>query len=534
MSDSGGKSRSLIESRRLYALAEEVAEIGHWQLRVDVDPPELAWSDQTYRIHGRDPTNFTPMVENAIEAYHPDDRDEVRQHIERAISEKTAFDFSLRIVRPDGEIRYVQSHGRVEVDGDGNVVALFGVIQDKTRDVFARRAVQDAEMRFRSLIENTRYIMFFTGEKGDGPHGYGEKGVQAFGRDADDISGVVRDGRSDLDLWYSCVHPDDRERYIEAERGRKEEGKDYILDYRFFHPQTGEERWVRESAWVVRTESGRVFFDSHLIDITRERRINQQLAEAKEEAELASRAKSEFLTRMSHEFRTPLNAILGFSEILSAGLFGPLGDQRYLGYARDIHQSGQLLLSLINDLLDLSRVESGRYELFEENVDIVEALETVVRQMRQTYAGKRQDLSFTRPATDLGLLCDRRAFVQMVTNLLANACKFTPAGGGIEVSVVVTASALEVVVSDEGVGIAEEDIDLVLSPFGQASQSSATEPTEGSGLGLAIVRSLIELHDGTVRIDSTVGVGTAVTLSFPIGRIVASTAANDQRASRSR
>lgn len=239
------------------------------------------------------------------------------------------------------------------------------------------------------------------------------------------------------------------------------------------------------------------------------------LKTARYEAEAANRAKSAFLATMSHELRTPLNAVLGFSEIMTSEAFGPLGSPNYREYARDIHDSGAHLLRIINDVLDLSKVEAGRFELNRCLIDFGEAVDAALRFVRER--GKRAGLTVVgQVEPELpAVSADERLVRQCLLNLLSNAIKFTPAGGTVMVSVRGERDdCVAVSVSDNGIGIAESDIPKALTPFSQAD-NAYTRQQEGTGLGLPLVKSFVELHGGSFTIRSAVGVGTTITLRFP-------------------
>jgi two-component system cell cycle sensor histidine kinase PleC len=245
------------------------------------------------------------------------------------------------------------------------------------------------------------------------------------------------------------------------------------------------------------------------------------LSRALDAAKDASRAKSNFLALMSHELRTPLNGIIGFSEVLATEMFGPLGSQRYRDYAGDIHGAGRHLLALINDILDLSKAEAGRFDLSCADVAPGELIEECLRLMRDRartsglYLGKHV-------APDLPhLFVDRLRLKQILLNLLSNAIKFTPSGGSVRLEARIDAQGRMLLsVSDSGIGIAGENIPLALEPFRQISSPFARN-AEGTGLGLTLVKSLMEMHDGKLEIESQIDEGTVARLVFPAGRVIA-------------
>ena len=256
-----------------------------------------------------------------------------------------------------------------------------------------------------------------------------------------------------------------------------------------------------------------------------ERRLKgqtEELIQARITAEEADRAKSEFLAAMSHELRTPLNAILGFSEIIKEETLGPVGNPRYRDYAKDIHGSGRHLLSLINDILDLSKIESGAEVLHEEDVSVPDIANAALRLVRQ-----RAEKAGVEFKLDLGdelplLRTDERMVKQILLNLLSNAIKFTPRGGKVTVKIWSRAESGYVFqVTDTGIGIAVQDIPKALAPF-QQIDSGLNRKHDGTGLGLPLTKSLVEMHGGSLDLQSMVGVGTTVTVRFPAERIVRS------------
>ena len=255
-------------------------------------------------------------------------------------------------------------------------------------------------------------------------------------------------------------------------------------------------------------------------DITERKRFENALQAAKEQAELANRAKTAFLANMSHELRTPLNAIIGFAEIIHQQLLGPIGTPRYLEYVADIHLSGNHLLEVINDILDLSKVESGHFELIEKTVDLERVLASALRLLGDKAAKDKLTVRTRMPAPRPLVRADERVMKQILLNLVSNSVKFTPPGGVIEVAVDLAENGdLLLVVADNGVGFDLADLPRALAPFGQID-SSLTRRYQGTGLGLPLVNSLTQLHGGRLEIDSKLDVGTRVTVRLPAARVI--------------
>jgi PAS domain S-box-containing protein len=255
-------------------------------------------------------------------------------------------------------------------------------------------------------------------------------------------------------------------------------------------------------------------------DITEQVHTQRALQTAKEEAEAANRTKSEFLANISHELRTPLNAIIGFSEIMMSGERAKGEDARHHGYLEDIHTSGLHLLSLINDILDLSKIEAGAEELEEETLDSAEIAAGVLRVVRQRADKSGVAIDWREDHKLPPLLADERKLKQALLNLLTNAIKFTPAGGRVSLKIHANAAEGYVFeVADTGIGMAPEDIPTALRQFGQVD-SALNRKYEGTGLGLPLTKALIELHGGTLELASEAGKGTTVTLRLPAARIL--------------
>lgn len=255
-------------------------------------------------------------------------------------------------------------------------------------------------------------------------------------------------------------------------------------------------------------------------DVTRERMRERAILQAKEAAEAANRAKSEFLAAISHELRTPLNAVIGFSEVMMSEAFGPLGQAVYAEYARDIHESAEHLLELINDILDVSKIEAGKLNLDEEETDVVDLVRAAARLVSARAQETGVALSLEVGADLPEITLDARAFKQVLLNLLSNAVKFTERGGSVVLAAGIGADgAFRLSVRDTGIGMSEAEIQVALTPFGQVDSSLARR-FQGTGLGLPLSRGLVELHGGSLEVASRKPGGTCVTVRLPAWRTV--------------
>jgi len=273
---------------------------------------------------------------------------------------------------------------------------------------------------------------------------------------------------------------------------------------------------VRRTTW-----DGEPAFLATLRDISLRKRTERDLVVAKQQAELANEMKSKFLANMSHELRTPLNSILGFTEMMERGIFGPIGNERYADYLATIHQSGNHLLTLINNLLDLSKIEAGREELHEEEIDIAALLNAATHAEGPRARDRGLDLKCHTEDAPVLLKADRVKLDQIILNLLSNAIKFTPDGGKVTLTGRLTENGdCEIRISDTGCGMDEADIPRAMSAFAQIRVPYLRARDRGTGLGLPIARSLVEMHGGRLSITSRRDVGTEVSVLLPAERVI--------------
>jgi PAS domain S-box-containing protein len=327
-------------------------------------------------------------------------------------------------------------------------------------------------------------------------------------------------GRSAVDVtgsnFLALVHPDD----IECAHRIHAIPLPGETNTQSFRVQTGDGRYV----WLETTVRG-IYdqADGHLRnvlsvsrDVTDRIAYELELKAAQARAESASKAKSRFLANMSHELRTPLNAVIGFTDMMRQRTFGPLGSDKYEDYATLIYDSGQLLLDLISDMLDMAKIEAGKLELNLETVDFNGTIEDSVRLLRDRAEENGLELSVSLPKEPLFVTADKRAIKQIMLNLMTNAIKFTPAGGSVGVNLFVDSGYAAITVCDTGIGIPADDLERLGRPFEQVNGDPMIADKSGSGLGLALVQALTEKHGGRLSITSEEGSGTEVRVAFPL------------------
>jgi len=516
-----GISREWAASERRFRGAVEAARCGVWDW--DLESGQILLSDYMADLMGLERTGAV-SAETMMERIHPRYRDAVNHALRQAETFGT-FEVSFPVPDAQGRARWIDARGQARGErGDDGFTSILGIALDTTEARRAKAHAQAAEGRLRDGIESVSdaFVLFDR-------HGRLILSNQAF-QDAFSFEpGVVRKGALKADLNRIAALAIKSEQ--PAAGGRAGAREVELHDGRWLQLV---ERFTSEGGSVVsaaditaikQKEAERQRASERLhatITELEDREEKLSLLARKYEiamtrAEAANQAKSEFLANMSHELRTPLNAINGFSEIMAGEMFGPLGDPRYKGYAADILKSGQHLLSLINDILDMAKIEAGKLTLHYEQVSLKEIVEDAARLMRGRV--EESGLKLLVDAPDLPTIeADHRGIKQVILNLLSNAVKFTPEGGDIVVALSrEDDERLRVAVTDTGIGIAAEDLARLARPFEQV-EGQHSKTTQGTGLGLALTKSLIELHGGTLTLESEPGRGTTVSFDLPIRR----------------
>ena len=415
-------------------------------------------------------------------------------------------DRQLSLAHATGRLRDVLFNAAVYRGESGQVAGAVAVVRDVTDRVRAERELAHHRRVLQTLIDSTEDSIALIDADGR-VRACNQALAALFGTEPERLAGIVLD-----DLFPPAEAAARR-----AAIGRAIEQGQPVREEVRWH-----DRVLETNIYPVPDRDGHVTAVTvQSRDITDQKRHEVELEKARVAAEQASDAKSSFLASMSHELRTPLNAILGFSEILRDQMYGPLGHEKYLEYARDIHGSGEHLLELIKDILDISKIEAGRMEVEPRMVEVAAVIRDATRLMTEPADLRELDLRVDLPDPALRVWVDDRALRQILLNLLSNAVKFTPPGGRVTVSARAVDleesggwGGVEIAVSDTGIGIPADQISRVLQPF-ERIDNRYSRAAGGTGLGLALVRGLVELHRGRVAIDSRVGLGTTVAVWFP-------------------
>ena len=490
----------------------------------------IFWSKSMFEILGLPPKGALLSFGEVSERLHPENANMEIMIEELLRGERTVFNREFRMRHEDGHWVWLRARAALAPGDQPETPHLIGIVFDITAQKQTDKLNQDAELRLKDAIENISeaFVLWDTENR---LVLCNSKYQQFHSLPA---SSCVP-GTPYAVVTQSAKEPIVRQ-YVPTVGGDHADGKSLEV-------QLGDGRWLqinerrtKDGGFVsvgtditaLKKQEERLLLSERTLmmtvrDLQKERLLadqqSQRLADLadkyareKTRAETANRSKSEFLANMSHELRTPLNAIIGFSEVMQEEMFGPLGSGKYTEYSHDIHKSGQFLLDVINDILDMSKIEAGRMELELTTISLPSIIDDIMRFVGPRAAEGKVDIVLELPKT-CNITADRRALKQVFINLLSNAVKFTPEGGQVKVAVTKLKDGARVTIADTGIGIPHNDIEKLGRPFEQV-ENQFTKSKGGSGLGLAISKSLVDLHNGSLTIASAVGSGTTVTVDL--------------------
>jgi len=496
---------ALRKTQRYLERAQEIARLGSWVYTLDGSQP-MHWSKETYRILGLKPDAYDGNPEAFFSFTHPEDRDRVSEARQQAIRGEAAYHLDHRVVLRDGSARWVHEEAVVERDPTGKPLRMVGAVMDITDRKESEEELRRSEMLFTRLAE------------------CGVIGILIC-----DVSGAIQDANEPVRkmLGYSRGELLANVKLSQLTPTEWWQVDELVLEQLKTKGSAPfwEKEFLRKDGSRVPVLTGMAMLDplqriNFVLDITERKRLEKeqrkslQLEEQTALAQQANQFKSKFLANMSHELRTPLNAVIGFSELLEQELFGPLSS-RQKEYVQNILASGQHLLSLVNDVLDISKVEAGRMELVREWTSLAQVTESVDRILQSLARKKRLTLKLSLPEDLPDVFIDPIRMKQVLYNLLANGIKFTPEGGVVGLTVHLEASQLHLSVDDTGIGIPADQLSRLFQPFEQIGNRAGGEH-EGTGLGLALTKSLVELHGGSISVQSEVGKGSSFQVTLPL------------------
>ncbi|MDA8637700.1 PAS domain S-box protein [Rhodospirillales bacterium] len=495
--------RELAESEERYALASHEVGIWDWNLVTG----EVYISPAFQRLLGIDLGDKSKISSDEIRAlYHPDDfaahEEKLNEHLE---NRQRPYESVHRFRNADGSYRWYRAVGHATAPTEDKPRRVIGMLTDIDDEKRITEALRLSEARISTLLDNSPSSIYF--------------------KDAN--LRLVVANRKYLEMYN--LDPDSSFGKTSVELFGEGQGQAFIQ-----HDQ----EVLDKCALIAREET----LDSHElltikfpiidsdgtlagvggieVDITERKEVERAFKDARDDAEAANRAKSTFLANMSHELRTPLNSVIGFSDSLLSGTLGDLDNELHREYIGIISSAGNYLLELINDILDLSRIESGHVELDESIFGVKSIITSAITFSQDRHAEKPLAIQNLTSETLPQVRADQRQIRQVMINLITNAIKFTPSGGEITISCDITPHGeLEISVSDTGMGISPEDLERVTQPFVQVADSM-TRQHEGTGLGLAIIRSIADLHDAEFKLQSTIGEGTKATFTLPADRVI--------------
>ena len=444
---------------------------------------------------------------------HPDQRAEQRRLFNEFIGgQKMAYKVPAKLTLGHDRYRHVDLAFSMVRMAEDKSLRVVGTLTDTEQRQFAEKALREAEQKYREIVENSINAIYQTTPGGKIVSANPALAEILGYKNVDDLIECINDIQGQI-----YVDPEDRRQFV---RDLNSHGKVTGCETRM-RRKDGVAIWVMENARVVRDKNGNVkYYEGNMSDITEKRVADEDLREAKLEAELSSKAKMDFLANMSHELRTPLNSIIGFSEVIKNQVMGEIPNKDYIEYASDIYNSGNYLLKIISEILEVSKIETGERQLNDTNIRLARVINTCLNILNSKISDAQIDFKTDVSDTIPEVIGEELVLKQIFINLLSNAIKHTPKGGQIFVTAKLdNRENLVVEITDTGVGMTAEELEQAVQPFGQVNTDLARD-SSGTGLGLTIVKSLVALHDGEFKLISQKNIGTTARITLPPKRLL--------------
>jgi len=476
---------------------------------VDVDGVILFLNQSWDKVTGFE--SQRSLGRNLFDLLYAQDQEEHKHNFKELVSGKRKSYRSLTKLRNvDGKYRTIEIAFSMLRQDENEDIRAVGTITDVEERRRAEQALGEAEKKYRAIVENAASGIYQVT-----PEGKFLSANPSFAKiiGYDNPEEILHDVRNVQEQVY--VDASLRSKMLEEVLNLRD-SKSFEIQVR---RKDGEIIWVSENIRPVLNDDTLLFYEGSMEDIDQRKKAEIALKEAKVESDLANRAKSEFLTNMSHELRTPLNSVIGFAEIIKDEAFGELAEPRYKEYASNIFDSGNGLLNVINEILDVSQIETGNRDLKESIVSVQDVVSSCLDMVKGKADSKNIRIDNKAAGKDLSLIGEKHAIKQMLLNLMSNAIRFSPDQSYIMLDAELDRKGnMFISVTDTGIGLTESELEKALSPFGQVSTEHKREGS-GTGLGLTLVKSLVELHGGSLDIVSQKNIGTTATLTFPEKRV---------------